>query len=211
MSSSASVSPSSPVPGSATGSASSSNASSQSAASVSSPSSSPSAPPTSPSAPASTPSLPSSASSLSTASSITSSSAPLYDFRDVLIHVLFLYDTHGALDHDCPIYISRYFRRPDLYDNCTDNVDDCCWINSRRFFNKDTSLTYGCYRLAFLVIVAGVLFWIRRRSRYKSEFDGNFDPARVTGTRPVLLGPGMVQTHATGGTLPRMDIEDDDD
>ncbi|KAJ6503320.1 hypothetical protein C8R47DRAFT_1192929 [Mycena vitilis] len=65
--------------------------------------------------------------------------------------------------------------------------------------------------IAFLAIVAGVLVWLRRRSRYRSEFDGNFDPARVTGTRPVSSGPDMIQHHTTGGTLPRMDIGDDED
>jgi len=65
--------------------------------------------------------------------------------------------------------------------------------------------------LAFLGIVGGALFWLRRRSRYKSEFDGNFDPARVTGTRPISNDPEMIQNHTGGGTLPRMDIEDEDD
>ncbi|KAF8215996.1 hypothetical protein K438DRAFT_1799889 [Mycena galopus ATCC 62051] len=65
--------------------------------------------------------------------------------------------------------------------------------------------------LAFLGIVGGALFWFRRRSRYRSEFDGNFDPARVTGTRPVSLDPEMIQNHTGGGTLPRMNIDDDDD
>ncbi|KAJ6575332.1 hypothetical protein B0H19DRAFT_637362 [Mycena capillaripes] len=65
--------------------------------------------------------------------------------------------------------------------------------------------------LAFLAIIGAAFLWFRRRSRYKSEFDGNFDPARVTGTRPISSGPEMIQNHTTGGTLPRMDIEDDED
>ncbi|KAJ6520033.1 hypothetical protein C8R45DRAFT_45037 [Mycena sanguinolenta] len=64
--------------------------------------------------------------------------------------------------------------------------------------------------LAFLTVVGGVIFWFHRRSRYRSEFDGNFDPARVTSTRPVSSGPEMIQ-HIGGGTLPRLDIDDEDD
>ncbi|KAJ7446441.1 hypothetical protein B0H11DRAFT_2084746 [Mycena galericulata] len=65
--------------------------------------------------------------------------------------------------------------------------------------------------LAFLALLAAAFLWYRRRSRYKSEFDGNFDPARVTGTRPISAGPEMITAAAAGGTLPRMNIEDDDD
>jgi hypothetical protein len=65
--------------------------------------------------------------------------------------------------------------------------------------------------LAFLGVIGGVLFWLRRRSQYKNEFDGNFDPARVTSTRPISSDPEMIQHHTGGGTLPRMDIDDDDD
>ncbi|KAJ6621149.1 hypothetical protein B0H10DRAFT_2018968 [Mycena sp. CBHHK59/15] len=64
--------------------------------------------------------------------------------------------------------------------------------------------------LTFLAIVAAAVLWFRRRSRYKSEFDGNFDPARVNSPRPVSAGPEMV-SHVTGGTLPRMNIDDDED
>ncbi|KAJ7492416.1 hypothetical protein FB451DRAFT_1218216 [Mycena latifolia] len=63
--------------------------------------------------------------------------------------------------------------------------------------------------LAFLALLGAGFVWYRRRSRYKTEFDGNFDPARVTSTRPVSSGPEMI-THTTGGTLPRMNIDDDD-
>ncbi|KAJ7103319.1 hypothetical protein B0H15DRAFT_811831 [Mycena belliarum] len=63
--------------------------------------------------------------------------------------------------------------------------------------------------LAFLLAIGAGFLWYRRRSRYKDEFDGNFDPARVTSTRPVSTGPEMIAN--TGGTLPRMNIDDDDD
>ncbi|KAJ6504406.1 hypothetical protein DFH09DRAFT_1201566, partial [Mycena vulgaris] len=64
--------------------------------------------------------------------------------------------------------------------------------------------------LAFVGAIAAAFIWFRRRSRYKTEFDGNFDPAHVTSARPVSSGPDLL-THTTGGTLPRMNIEDDDD
>ncbi|KAJ7751277.1 hypothetical protein DFH07DRAFT_826743 [Mycena maculata] len=65
--------------------------------------------------------------------------------------------------------------------------------------------------LAFLGLLAGGFLWYRRRSRYKSEFDGNFDPAVVSGTRPISTGSQMLAAHTTGGTLPRMNIDEDDD
>ncbi|KAK7064047.1 hypothetical protein R3P38DRAFT_2822083 [Favolaschia claudopus] len=65
--------------------------------------------------------------------------------------------------------------------------------------------------LAFLCIIAGLLFWLRRRNRHRTEFDGNFDPARVSNSRPVSLIPEMMQNHTGGGTLPRIDLDDEED
>ncbi|KAJ7246312.1 hypothetical protein B0H12DRAFT_1126638 [Mycena haematopus] len=65
--------------------------------------------------------------------------------------------------------------------------------------------------LAFLGLVGGVLFWFHRRSRDKTDFDGNFDPARVTSTGPIPSDPEMIQHHVGGGTLPQMDLDDEDD
>ncbi|KAJ7225262.1 hypothetical protein GGX14DRAFT_419848 [Mycena pura] len=59
--------------------------------------------------------------------------------------------------------------------------------------------------LALLGIAAGAFVWYRRRFFDDTDFDGNFDPARVA--RPGSSGPQMI---ATGGTLPRMNIEDED-
>ncbi|KAJ7293122.1 hypothetical protein C8J57DRAFT_1268167 [Mycena rebaudengoi] len=64
--------------------------------------------------------------------------------------------------------------------------------------------------LALITVVVAAALWYRRRSRYRNEFDGNFDPARVTSTRPVSAGPEMI-AQTTGGTLPRMNIDDDED
>ncbi|KAF7347653.1 RecA family ATPase [Mycena venus] len=120
-----------------------------------------------------------------------------------------LYDTHDSLNNHRSINDDWYKQWPNIYDN---NVYNCGWNNSgRKYFHGTTGLSYGCYSLALLGIVGGALFWFRRRSRYKNEFDGNFDPARVTSTRPISSDPEMIQNHTGGGTLPRMDLEDDED
>ncbi|KAF7307100.1 hypothetical protein MIND_00503300 [Mycena indigotica] len=60
--------------------------------------------------------------------------------------------------------------------------------------------------LAVLGIAAGALLWYRRRSREKTDFDGDFDPARVG--RPTSGGPDMIQA---GGTLPNLNLDEEDD
>jgi len=63
--------------------------------------------------------------------------------------------------------------------------------------------------LAVLGIVAGVLLWYRRRQKAHTDFDGDFDPARVGGARNSL-GPEMMQAGG-GGTLPDLNLDDEDD
>ncbi|KAF9556215.1 hypothetical protein CPC08DRAFT_725904 [Agrocybe pediades] len=53
--------------------------------------------------------------------------------------------------------------------------------------------------IAGLALILALIFFLLRRRRNKNEFDGNFDPAHVTGG----VGGG-------GGTLPQMNIDDDD-
>jgi hypothetical protein len=79
-------------------------------------------------------------------------------------------------------------------------------VNPSQKFSSSKLIVYS--GLAFIGIIAAGFLWYRRRSQYKSHFDGNFDPATISGTRPVSSGPEML---AAGGTLPRMNIDDDDE
>jgi len=54
-----------------------------------------------------------------------------------------------------------------------------------------------------VVIIIALLLYHRRLTKAKSEFDGNFDPARVT--------PRPFPSSNLGGTLPRMNIDEYDE
>nr|GAT48454.1 predicted protein [Mycena chlorophos] len=61
--------------------------------------------------------------------------------------------------------------------------------------------------LAVLGLAVGGLLWYRRRAQKQDAID--FDPARVG--RPTSVGPEMLQAHSVGGTLPILDLDDEDD
>jgi hypothetical protein len=55
-----------------------------------------------------------------------------------------------------------------------------------------------------LALAALLIWYLLRRRRIQSEFDGNFDPAHVSGA-------GGLGGAGGGGTLPQIDVDEDDD